>query len=378
MPDQPFFDPEINKQIRAKTLRINAASLTWSEKPTDPDLVQTLVEAFNAHAQGYLCKVVREDLIPQYVSYMRGVGSALIRKTEQHSFLQDRYSDERLREIAESSGPFIVRKHSMTPEQQDDEIRKAVEGLRFELMKDAQNWHTWREQLLFRIETQFESRYRCWEADAIKHVQSAAVLFVDQKQAGDATPEAGEASAAQPESEPAGDAVSKAEDSARAQSPTVTSSEVAEGAVTSDRGENAEGGTDARLESKGGNKENAAAASWDAIEISFLSDFRVQITLPNRTYAQNFGELGFADQRPKRGEPKPNLAWEMLRRLAEKGIISSAKSAGTDWTKVEKRMQEIRKALRSHFGIAADPLPFVEGTGYRALFKIGCSPSYRT
>lgn len=32
--------------------------------------------------------------------------------------------------------------------------------------------------------------------------------------------------------------------------------------------------------------------------------------------------------------------------------------------------------LRAHFGISADPIPFVEGTGYRATFRIGCRPSY--
>jgi hypothetical protein len=68
-----------------------------------------------------------------------------------------------------------------------------------------------------------------------------------------------------------------------------------------------------------------------------------------------------------------------LRVLAELGgIIKDTAKMGGTWPKVEKRMQEIRKALRKHFGIAADPIPFVAGTGYQARFKICCSPSYHT
>jgi hypothetical protein len=121
------------------------------------------------------------------------------------------------------------------------------------------------------------------------------------------------------------------------------------------------------------------SANWSAIQIIFLSDFKVQITTPDGTYPQNYGELGFADRRAKRGEPKPSSAWLMFRVLAESGgIIKNAGKVGKDWPKVEKRMQEIRNTLRNHFGIAGDPIPFIKGTGYKARFKVSCSPSYRT
>ena len=126
-------------------------------------------------------------------------------------------------------------------------------------------------------------------------------------------------------------------------------------------------------------RENTKAASWDTIEISFLSDERVLIWNGTNTEARNYGELGFADRRAKRGKPKPNQAWVTLRAMAEQnGIIGDGAKTGRDWPKVEKRMQEIRRALRNHFGITADPIPFVERTGYQACFKIGCSPSFRT
>jgi hypothetical protein len=45
--------------------------------------------------------------------------------------------------------------------------------------------------------------------------------------------------------------------------------------------------------------------------------------------------------------------------------------------KVEKRVQEIRKALRRNFDLTEDPIPFVKGTGYQTRFKIGCAESYK-
>jgi hypothetical protein len=49
---------------------------------------------------------------------------------------------------------------------------------------------------------------------------------------------------------------------------------------------------------------------------------------------------------------------------------------GRAWSIVEKRIQEIRRALRKHFRISSDPIPFIPGTGYKAAFKISCSPSF--
>jgi hypothetical protein len=122
-----------------------------------------------------------------------------------------------------------------------------------------------------------------------------------------------------------------------------------------------------------------SGASWQAIEISFLSDERVQIRNGANIETRNYGELGFADRRAKRGEPKPNRAWVTFRAMAEQnGIIRDGAKTGAAWRYVEKRVQEIRKVLRNHFSITADPIPFVKGTGYQACFKIGCSPSFHT
>jgi hypothetical protein len=118
----------------------------------------------------------------------------------------------------------------------------------------------------------------------------------------------------------------------------------------------------------------AAIAKWEDIEITFLSDERVQICNGGNRETRNYTEFGFEDGR----SGKPNRAWEALRVLsARRGIIGDAATVGK-WPKFEKRVQEIRKVLRKHFRISADPIPFVEGIGYQALFKISCRPSFDT
>lgn len=118
------------------------------------------------------------------------------------------------------------------------------------------------------------------------------------------------------------------------------------------------------------------ATDWQGVEIVFLSDHRIQIRVNGKlTAPQNYAELGFADGRSK----NPNKAWGALRSLAEhRGVLKDGSQIGEPWPKVEKRIQEIRKVLRELFGISADPLPFVTGAGYQAVFKIRCGPSFDT
>jgi hypothetical protein len=121
---------------------------------------------------------------------------------------------------------------------------------------------------------------------------------------------------------------------------------------------------------------NSAAKKWQSIEILFLSDHRIQIRVNGKSMeSRNFAEFGFADGRTQNA----NKAWELLRVMAEeRGIIRDGKAIGEDWSKVEKRIQEIRKVLREYFGLPDDPIPFVEGTGYQSRFKISCAPSFHT
>jgi hypothetical protein len=179
MPDNPFSDPEINDQIKAKILRLQAASLEWDDNPDgrsfDDFVVETLVEGLNAHAEPYLRKVDSEDLISQYGEYMRGVGSALVRGAQERGLLSDPYSEGRLREMAENSGRLMNRVLFLEPEKRESEIQKEVEQVRAQLTPEAVEWHRWRSQMRSRIEARFEASYRRWQADAIERLRNRGI-----------------------------------------------------------------------------------------------------------------------------------------------------------------------------------------------------------
>jgi hypothetical protein len=96
---------------------------------------------------------------------------------------------------------------------------------------------------------------------------------------------------------------------------------------------------------------------WEEIEISFISDERVQVRRGKKSETLNYAEFGFEDARTG----SPNQAWVVLRRLAERhGNIENEMEARMKWSKLEKRIQGIRSVLRNRFGIASDPIPFLE------------------
>lgn len=118
-----------------------------------------------------------------------------------------------------------------------------------------------------------------------------------------------------------------------------------------------------------------AEACWEEIEIVFLSDERVQIHVGKQRETRNYAEFGFMDNKTR----NPNGAWIGLRRFAEfGGVVRNGTEAGLPWKKFEKRVQEIRKLFRRHFGISSDPIQFVQDLGYRTRFKVKCGPSFRT
>lgn len=113
-------------------------------------------------------------------------------------------------------------------------------------------------------------------------------------------------------------------------------------------------------------------ADWDELEIRFLSDERIQIIAGRLTETRNYAEFGLEDSRSQ----KPNLAWITLRSLAELGGILRQTAGDESWGSVEKRMQELRRVFRNRYALNSNPIPYIQGTGYKALFKIGCAPSF--
>jgi len=130
----------------------------------------------------------------------------------------------------------------------------------------------------------------------------------------------------------------------------------------------------------GESKVECNARAWEDVEIVFLSEFQIQINICSRSQqSQNYAELGFANKR----SGNPVAAWETLRELAKLGGVYHIAADSRKGSVIEKRIQEIRKVFRVHFGLSDDPFVFTRKTprnredfGYRARFKIRCHASY--
>jgi hypothetical protein len=114
---------------------------------------------------------------------------------------------------------------------------------------------------------------------------------------------------------------------------------------------------------------------WEDIEISFLSDERVEVKIGTQVRTLNYAEMGFRDRR----SGNPNQAWGLLRALAHAGggIPDSARNS-KDFMAMGKRIERMRKTLKTHFQIASDPIPKDPPSGYCCRFKIGCAGSFQT
>lgn len=122
--------------------------------------------------------------------------------------------------------------------------------------------------------------------------------------------------------------------------------------------------------------EPRAETTWHDIEITFLSDERVEVKVGQQpVQTRNYAEMGFADGRTG----NPNQAWGLLRAIAQaNGLIPNTARESKDFIGMAKRLERMRRTLKSHFQIASDPLPSEPGRGYCCEFKIGCAPAFGT
>ena len=115
-----------------------------------------------------------------------------------------------------------------------------------------------------------------------------------------------------------------------------------------------------------------AGTTWKDIVVRFLGDHRIQVTAHEHTAHKhtevfNFVEAGFEDLRTK----NPNSAWILLCRIAKRDGRLERPNQRKEIRKVEKDVQELKKRLRSLFGIDEDPfLPFRPTKTYQAKFNL--------
>jgi hypothetical protein len=111
--------------------------------------------------------------------------------------------------------------------------------------------------------------------------------------------------------------------------------------------------------------EAAKPKSWLDVEISFLSDHRVEVCINGEQKHYNYGEFGFEDRR----NGKQSRAWTVLYEIAGRNGTIPQAQPGKDRAMIQKRIEEIRERLRARFKIESDPIPF-NGNAYQASFKI--------
>jgi hypothetical protein len=297
--------------------RINASWLEWCVEfgdgmDFDSKIVEVLVGTLDAHAEAYLEEVRGDDDLRPYLSHLRLVGRALITNAEQNSHLQDPYSEKRLRQIAESSGDYLARKHWMTAEQQEVVLAAEIEKVRDGVMEKSLEWNSWHVQITSRIETRFEARYAHWAAEAMERIHRLEATMA---------------------------------------------------AETSER--RTSGATETKF---------PRASRWEDVHVRFISDHRFQVFVNQQAGPiYGFEEFGLTDGRT--GTPRKAWD-TLRKLADNGGTLDPTKMLGPPRARIEKRVEEIRKPFRRLFQLEEDPLSFSSEFGYRARFQISCQDSY--
>ena len=109
-------------------------------------------------------------------------------------------------------------------------------------------------------------------------------------------------------------------------------------------------------------------ATWKDVNIRFLSEHMIQVSVLGRLKAFNYAEAGFENRKTQ----NPNYAWILLLQFAEQnGQMERPQGKRSDLTRTEKGVQAIRKHVQELFGIPDDPfLPYRQVKCYQTRFKI--------
>ncbi|MFB0563285.1 MAG: hypothetical protein ACETWM_18950 [Candidatus Lokiarchaeia archaeon] len=108
--------------------------------------------------------------------------------------------------------------------------------------------------------------------------------------------------------------------------------------------------------------------TWDKVKIQFISECSVRIMIGSVQKTYTYEQIGFKDNRKI---DSPDKQWEFLRYLAQSvGKLSWQEELAIPYPK--KRIQEIRKRLRTFMGLEDDPFfPYGTAGCYRIpKFKI--------
>ncbi len=112
--------------------------------------------------------------------------------------------------------------------------------------------------------------------------------------------------------------------------------------------------------------------TWADVDIQFLSDHRIRLTIHQESSVLSYAEAGFCNKKSN----NPNNAWCLLRVLAEKGgkIVPSSNPD----PKVVKTIQAMRKLLKRLAQLKDDPFwPYKKVGGYESRFRVSFKQSHQ-
>jgi hypothetical protein len=108
-------------------------------------------------------------------------------------------------------------------------------------------------------------------------------------------------------------------------------------------------------------------ATWKDVSIRFVSDYQVQISMPDCSQPRNYVQMGFENSKTK----KSDSAWVLLTALARTQGKLERPETLKGISQVEKSVQTLRKRLKSFFGMQEDPFEdFRKVKCYRTKFKV--------
>ncbi len=115
-------------------------------------------------------------------------------------------------------------------------------------------------------------------------------------------------------------------------------------------------------------------AGWKDVSIRFTSDFQIQATIRGQpTEARNYADLGFEDQRGKKGKNrKPDFQWRLLKHFVRNGgsVETHLEAGFKSRNALQKGVRKLRQRLKKVFGLDDDPIEYdADEKSYRAKFQ---------
>jgi hypothetical protein len=114
------------------------------------------------------------------------------------------------------------------------------------------------------------------------------------------------------------------------------------------------------------------AADWEDIEMRFVGDHEVEISIAGAVRQLKYREIpGFEDRRTG----LPTVLWTMLRLFASLpgGTLPNARDSKT-WIATQKKIERMSRALGNYFGLTGDPFPYDTGIGYKTRIRFKPGP----